>query len=340
MSDFYILRRAFGYLRPFRSYVISIYILMFLINLVNVAVPQFMRWLIDEGIYGGDLRLLSWAVGGLLGLTAVKGILIYYQGIWTEISSQGVAYDMRNAVMHKLTSLSFAFHDNTEAGQILSRSLQDVERIRFLTGRAVLRLVEGGVQLLLTAVILLLMNRNLALLIILTLPLLLHRAYNFGRQFRPLSIKIQDQLGNLTTRLEQNLRGITVVKAFAQEKQETDRFIADNEAWFQLSAQSARIEALNAPLLDMIANFGSVAILWYGGWLVMQEQLTLGELVAFTTYLAQLIRPIRLMGAHHSHFGDCGLGWRAHLPNSGCPFRRGRCPRCPSCCYEPRTGAL
>ena len=294
--DIHILWRAFRYLHPFHSYVLGIYSLMLLINLVNVAVPQFMRWLIDEGIYGGNLRLLGWAVWGLLGLTAVKGILIYYQGIWTEISSQGVAYDLRNAIMHKLTSLSFAFHDRTEAGQILSRTLQDVERIRFLTGRAVLRLVEGAVQLVLTAVVLFTMNRNLALLIILTLPLLLHRAYNFGRQFRPLSIKIQDQLGNLTTRLEQNLRGATVVKAFGQEEKEVDRFISDNEKWFQLSAQSARIEALNAPLLDMIANFGTVAILWYGGWLVMQQQLTLGELVAFTTYLAQLIRPIRLMG--------------------------------------------
>ncbi|MCB8942494.1 MAG: ABC transporter ATP-binding protein [Ardenticatenaceae bacterium] len=274
----------------------GIYLLMLLINLVNAAVPQFMRWMIDEGIYGGNLPLLSWAVLGLLGLTAVKGIFIYFQGIWTEISSQGVAYDLRNAVMHKLTSLSFAFHDNTEAGQILSRSLQDVERIRFLTGRAVLRLVEGGVQLLLTAVILLTMNRNLALLIILTLPLLMHRAYQFGKQFRPLSFQIQDQLGTLTTRLEQSLRGITVVKAFAQEEKEIDRFTADNEKWFQLSAKSVRIEAINAPLLDMMANFGSVAILWYGGWLVIQNQLTLGELVAFTTYLAQLIRPINLMG--------------------------------------------
>jgi ATP-binding cassette subfamily B protein len=296
MTDLHILRRAFGYLRPFRSYVLGIYGLMLFNNLVNVAVPQFMRWMIDEGIYGGDLRLLGWSVWGLLGLTAVKGIFIYYQGIWTEISSQGVAYDLRNAVMQKLTSLSFAFHDNTEAGQILSRTLQDVERIRFLTGRAVLRLVEGGVQLAMTAVVLLFKNRNLALLIILTLPLLLHRAYQFGRLFRPLSIKIQDQLGNLTTRLEQNLRGAAIVKAFAQEDKETDRFITENEKWFQLSAQAARIEAFNAPLLDMIANLGTVLILWYGGWLVIQEQLTLGELVAFTTYLAQLIRPIRLMG--------------------------------------------
>lgn len=295
-TDRQILWRCFQYLGAFRRHLLGIYLLVLVINVINASVPQIIRWMIDQGIYGGDLPLLGWAVLGLLGITAVKGLLIYYQGMWVEISSQGVAYTLRNAIMHKLTTLSFAFHDRTEAGQILSRTLQDVERIRFLTGRAGLRLVEGTVQLLLTAVILLVMNRNLGLLVILTLPLLLHRAYYFGRYFRPLSIKIQDQLGVLTTRLEQNLRGATAVKAFAQETAETDRFIHENEKWFQLSAQAARIEAINSPMLDLIANSGTLLILWYGGWLVIHGQLTLGELIAFTTYLAQLVRPIQLMG--------------------------------------------
>jgi ABC-type multidrug transport system fused ATPase/permease subunit len=258
--------------------------------------PQFIRWIVDAGILPGNLSLIGWAVLGLLGITAVKGFLIYQQGIWTEISSQGVAYQLRNAIQQQLTIQSFAFHDQTEAGQILSRAMQDVERIRFLTGRAVLRLVEGVVQLLLTAVVLLWMNPTLAALVILTMPLLIHRAYAFGRQFRPLSIQIQDQLGVLTTRLEQNLRGAEIVKAFAQETPEIDHFTEQNEKWFGLAAESARIQAFNAPLLDLLANIGTVLILFVGGRMVINNSLTLGELVAFTTYLAQLVRPIRLMG--------------------------------------------
>jgi ABC-type multidrug transport system fused ATPase/permease subunit len=125
---------------------------------------------------------------------------------------------------------------------------------------------------------------------------LLHRATKFGKQFRPLSLEIQNQLGVLTTQLEQNLRGARIVKAFSQEQAETERFIAENEKWFELSAKSTKVEAINAPMLDMIANFGTVFIIWYGGWLVTQDQLTLGELVAFMTYLAMLVRPIQLMG--------------------------------------------
>jgi ATP-binding cassette, subfamily B, multidrug efflux pump len=295
-SDWRLLWRSFAYLRPYWLVTLGVYTTMLLINLLTVLIPQVIRGAIDEGIYGGDLDQLGQAALWLLGLTLLKGVFVFYQGQWTEIASQNVAYDLRQGIVHKLAQLPFSYHDQAEAGQILSRTMQDVERIRFLTGRAVLRLVEGGVLLGLTAVILLSMNATLALLIILIMPLLLHRAYRFGRRFRPLSLEIQNQLGVLTTQLEQNLRGMRIVKAFSQEKKEIRQFTDQNEAWFKLSAESARLEAVNVPMLDMIANFSTVIIFWYGGWLVIQGQMTLGELVAFTTYLAMLIRPINLIG--------------------------------------------
>ena len=97
----------------------------------------------------------------------------------------------------------------------------------------------------------------------------------------------------LTTRVEQNLRGVRVIKTFAQEEAEIERFEVENQSWFDLSATSARLQSTNMPLLNLIANVSSVAILWYGGMLVINNQLTLGELVAFTTYVAQLVAPVR-----------------------------------------------
>ncbi len=296
IPSFWILWRALRYLRNNRGKVTGIYLTMALIQGIAVAVPQLIRWLIDRGIYGGDLNLLNVSVASLLGLTLIKGMLTYFQGRWSEEVSQQVAFDLRNEIQNKLNLLSFSFHDQTETGQILSRSMQDVERLRFLSGRAVLRIVEGVVLLLVSVGVLFFMNTNLAWLVVLTLPLLAHRALAFGKVLRPLSIKIQDQLGVLTTRIEQNLRGAQVVKAFAQEDRETESFLVENERWFELSALAAREQAVNAPLLAFIANLGTVFIIWYGGVLVMQGNLTLGELVAFTTYLAQLVRPINLMG--------------------------------------------
>jgi ABC-type multidrug transport system fused ATPase/permease subunit len=159
-----------------------------------------------------------------------------------------------------------------------------------------LRLAEGATLLLGTAAALTWMNPRLALLTLAFVPLLAWIAYRFGRRFRPLSLEIQDQLAVLTTRVEQSLRGARIVKAFAQEEAEIGRFEEENDRWFRLSTLSARLRALNVPLIDLVASLGTVVVVWYGGSLVIRETLTLGELVAFSTYLAQLIQPVRRMG--------------------------------------------
>jgi len=119
---------------------------------------------------------------------------------------------------------------------------------------------------------------------------------HFSRRYRPLSLRVQQQLGVLTVGVEQNLRGARVVKAFAQEAAEMDRFNHKNRRWFDISAQAEKLQARNIPFLDLIANLGTVFIIWYGGSLVVRGDLTLGELVAFVTYLSLLVRPVRRFG--------------------------------------------
>jgi ABC-type multidrug transport system fused ATPase/permease subunit len=291
-----ILARCLSYLRPYWRLTAGAYLALLLINALALIIPQFIRWIVDQGIREQDSRLLGRAVLALMGLTLVKGGLSFVQGRWTEIASQGVAYDLRNAIHQKLAALSFSYHDRTETGQLLSRAIQDVERIRFLTGRALLRIVEGASLLLGTALVLLWMNPRLAALALATTPLLTYRAIEFGRYYRPLSLAIQQQLAVLTTRLEQNLRGARVVKAFAQEEAEIVRFGRENERNFDLAVQAARLQAVNLPLLDLVVNVSLVSIIWYGGQLVIRGELTLGELVAFSTYLGQLSQPVRRLG--------------------------------------------
>jgi ATP-binding cassette subfamily B protein len=297
-----LLLRCFGYLRPHWRLTAGAYFMMVLIDALNMLSPQLISWAIDNGIRPASelgsrqTTLLILAVGALLALVVVKGIFTYFEGLWTEVASQNVAYDLRNELQRKITQLSFSFHDRAEAGDLLSRAIQDVERIRFLTGRATFRIIEGSLLMLITAVVLLIMNPRLSLLAIVAMPLLAYQAIRFGRVFRPLSFQIQKQLGALTTRVEQNLRGARVVKTFAQEEAEIERFEAENQRWFGLAAFAARLQAFNMPRLHLIANLSSVAILWYGGLLVINQQVTLGELVAFTTYMAQLISPVRFLG--------------------------------------------
>ncbi len=296
VSQSTILLRCFSYLRPHWKFVTGVYLTMVLIDLITMVNPQLIRWTIDRGIGTADDSLLTLAVGGLLALIVVKGVLTYYEGLWTEIASQSVAYDLRNALQRKITELSFSFHDQAEAGDLLSRAIQDVERIRFLTGRAIFRIIESTFLMVLTAVMMIWMNPQLGLLAVASMPLLIVRSVTFGRIFRPLSLQIQKQLAVLTTRVEQNLRGVRVVKTFAQEAAEIERFASENQKWYDLSARSASLQANNLPLLNLIANISSVVILLYGGTLVINHALTLGELVAFTTYVAQIVTPVRYLG--------------------------------------------
>jgi ABC-type multidrug transport system fused ATPase/permease subunit len=291
-----ILLRCFSYLRPHWKLSVGAYVMMLLIDAISMLNPQVIRWTIDYGLHFNSTYILTIAIVALLALVIIKGVFTYFEGLWTEVASQSVAYDLRNELQRKITLLSFSFHDQSEAGDLLSRAIQDVERIRFLTGRAAMRLIEGTVLLIITSIVLIYMKPQLGILVIAAMPILAVQSIRFGRVFRPLSAQIQKQLAVLTTRVEQNLRGSRVVKTFAQEDAEIERFEVENQRWFDLSAYSARFQSINMPLLHLLANLGSVAILLYGGTLAIQGNLTLGELVAFTTYLAQLVAPVRYLG--------------------------------------------
>ena len=288
--------RVFGYLRPYWKQTSGAYASLLGILALNTLIPQLIRWIIDTGIEGKQSNILSWSVLGLLALTLLKGVFNYFQGILSETASQNVAFDLRNEIQKKLTHLSFSFHDRSETGELLSRAVQDVERIRFLTGRATIRILDGVLILIVTIIVMMIMDYRLALLVLITFPFLVYQALHFGSKYRPLSLQVQKQLAKLTTAVEQNLRGSRVVKAYAQEKAEIERFDGENDTWFDLSNQSTRMQSINIPLLFLIANMGTVAIILYGGTQVVKGQITIGEVVAFITYLGQLIEPVRRLG--------------------------------------------
>jgi len=291
-----ILARCLGLLRPYNRLVLSSYLLYLTDNGIVLVMPLIIRAIVDQGIKGGRIATIWWGVAALLGLALVRGLFTFLSGRWTEIASQNVAYDLRNQLHTKLQSLSFSYHDQAETGQLLTRAVNDVDRVRFLTGRAFVRLIEVVTLILGIAIAMLLLHPVLALLTLLIVPLLAHRALAFGSRFRPLSRAIQQQLSTLTTFLEQNLRGARIVKAFAQEEAEMGRFEEENSALFSLNVTAGRVRAINLPLLRLLVSVGTVFILLYGGYLVMQGQLTIGALVAFTTYVGQLLIPVRRLG--------------------------------------------
>jgi ATP-binding cassette subfamily B protein len=291
-----VLVRCMGYLRPYWHYVVGAYASLLITDGITLALPLIISHVVDEGISKANTFVIIQGAGALLLLTLIKAIFTFLNGRWTEVASQNVAYDLRNAINDKLQSLSFSYHDKAETGQLLTRAISDVDRIRFLTGRDVLRVVEVVTLVVGISVAMILLNSQLAVLILLIVPFLTYTAINFGLRYRPISRSIQRQIDTLTTRIEQNLRGARIVKGFAQEAAEIKRFEADNSQLLTLNMNAARLQSFNLPLLQLFAGAGTILVLLYGGQLVIAKALTLGVLVAFTTYVSQLMAPIRRLG--------------------------------------------
>ncbi len=258
--------------------------------------PKIIERIVDLGIEQGQADILLNLVLLLIGVTLVTGFFRYGEGYLTESVSQDVSYDMRNEAYAKLQSLSFSYHDRAQTGQLLARITSDVERLRMLTGRGLLRLVDSVVLLVGTTVLLLRMNVPLALLSLAVMPAIFLIMRKYRSTQHPRFRDRQNKMAVLASRLEQNLYGMDVVRGFAQEHKEIERFGNDNRAVYDVSQAIVRLGSLINPFVVLLASAGSVLVLWLGGRLVINGALTLGQLVAFNTYVLQLVGPMRRLG--------------------------------------------
>lgn len=261
-----------------------------------IVIPLFVRWIVDRGIIAGDRTVLIRSVIALVGLAAARALFGFLHGRLAEVAAQRLAYDLRNELFLRLGVVEISFIERMETGQILQRAIQDVERLRFVVSKALLRVMDAALLFAGTLAFMLAMNPVLGAASLLPVPFLAVQAFIFGRQQRPLATRLQQQLGVMTSALEQNLQGARLVKAFAQEQRETVRFQREVDRWFVISALNTRLKAIHTPLLSLIANLGLVVVVGIGGLMVVRGE-SLGLLVAFTTYLTQLFAPVRRVGA-------------------------------------------
>ncbi len=288
--------RVLKYMREYWVPQAVAYLCMLAINGVLILSPQITRRIIDVGIGKQQMDVLAWMSLALVGLTVLRGAFRFGEGYLSELVSQGIAYRMRNQLYWKLHSLSFSYHDRAQTGQLLSRATSDVERLRELTGRGLLRLVDSIVLLISTTVVLLRMQPTLAVLSLAVMPLVAIIMRRYMAQQQPAFRERQNLMAVMTTRLEQNLLGVSVVRGFAQEPQEIARFAAVNDDIYDISMVTARRSSFTMPFIVLLASIGTVLILWIGGRMVIAGQLTLGALVAFNSYVLQLVNPMRRLG--------------------------------------------
>ncbi|NLD72269.1 MAG: ABC transporter ATP-binding protein [Chloroflexi bacterium] len=296
--------RVLGYLRPYWLLQVVAYLAMLGINGVILYRPQLIRRVVDVGIGEGNLDALGTSVVLIVGLTGLQGVFRFVEAYSTEWVSQSISYKMRNQLYERLVSLSFRYHDASQAGQLLSRTTSDVDRLRRFTGRSILGLVQAIVLLVSTTVILVRMNATLALLSLVVMPIILVYMKRYVDRTHPLWHRRQDQVGVLTSRLEQNLHGMSVVRGFAQEDAERQRFGDENDKVFDITMDVAKVNSFAMPFVLLLAHASAVVIVWLGGRYVVAGALTLGELIAFNAYVMQLIGPIRRLSFLASMLGE------------------------------------
>lgn len=233
----------------------------------------------------------------LIGGAGILGsVFAYFQSYNGEYLSQKVAYDLRNKLYNQLQTLSYAFHDRSQTGQLMSRATSDIEAIRGFIGFALLRGVYLLVLLVAITVLLFTLNWKLALIGLSVIPFISLLTIVINRTLRLYWMKIQQGLGSLGTIIQENLVGAKVVRAFAREDFESKKFRHQAEEIYNLEIGANNLLATNSPLMSFAILLAMGGVLWYGGTQVISGVITQGELVEFLLYLVMLSMPIRMLG--------------------------------------------
>lgn len=291
-----IIRRGLVYLRPYWRLAVGAFASMLIVTATNLYVPQVIQQLIDDGIEAENWDGIIWATVILLVLALVRGLFSFTNTYWSAESSQGIAYDLRNEIFEKLEQLSFSFHDTHQTGKLMTRTTSDVENVRTFFAQGLLQLVSALLTFIGSIVILLVTEWRLALAVLTTLPVIIGIFVFLFSQMGPLFGEVQKMLGKLNTILQENIAGIRVVKSFTAEPFELNRYRNQNEALYQQNINVARYFSTGFPTVFLLSNIGTLIVIWYGGNLVISDQLGLGELIAFNSYLAYLLNPIFQIG--------------------------------------------
>jgi len=289
-------RRSLQYLLPYWKPTLGALGGLLLVNLANLTSPQLLRILIDRGIAQLDLHVVGWVAAGLIGIALVRGVFNFTQRYWSEIASQGVAYDLRNEIFQKLQNLSFSYHDQSQTGRLMTRMTSDVEMVRMFIGRGVVMLLSAVVMIIGTMVLMITMNWQLALVVFGVLPVIFVLFAVFIRKIMPTSRRVQKNLGALNSILQENLAGLQVVKIFTQEEGEMERYQDQNRELLEENIQLVKLTSTLFPLIFMVANLATVGVVWVGGLMVIGETLSLGEVVAFISYIGFILQPVFMVG--------------------------------------------
>jgi ABC-type multidrug transport system fused ATPase/permease subunit len=286
--------RLLGFLRPYRRGVLSSFALATVAMGVSVLIPYLVGRTVDEiRDHSTNLWPLAIAVAGAGVLRLLFSVL---RRLVAGRVSLGVEYDLRNRMYEHLQSLELAFFDQQQTGQLMSRATVDLQSVRFFLGYGLVFLLQSAITIVIAATVMVALEPALALVALAPTPFVVWIAYRYGRRNRPASQEVQQRIAELTAEAEENIGGVRVVKAFAQEPRQLRRFSHVVKRVFDQSMVSTRLRAFYSPFIGFLPQLGLAALLLVGGRQVINNTITVGEFIAFYGYVLMLTGPMRGLG--------------------------------------------
>ena len=265
-------------------------------TLFSVANPWVLRHAIDDLTLAVTQQKLWLYAGAILGLIAVEGCFRYQMRMILIGISREMEYELRNAVLHRLTLLAPAYYQRNRTGELLSRASNDMSAVRMVLGPGIMYAANTAASFIGAVALMIAISPSLTGLALLPLLLVSVLVRHYGRHIQDQSEAVQAQLAEVSALVQENLSGARVVRAYAQEKFEQARFDAANELYVSRNRRLVRTTGIVYPGIQFLMGLGGLTVLWLGGRMVIAHTITLGEFVAFGAYLAMLNWPMIALG--------------------------------------------
>jgi ATP-binding cassette subfamily B protein len=306
MTTFY---RLLGFLRPYRRGVIVSGVLASLAMVMTVLIP-YLTGQAGEAIHEGashsqhhqsaavthNRETLLLLAGAIVVAVLARWGLTYCRRIIAGHVSLGIEYDLRERLYNHLQSLELGFFDRQQTGQLMSRATVDLQAVRFFLGYGLVFIMQSALTLVLAGIAMIATNAELGAIAIFPVPFVVVISQRYGRRARPAIQEVQQRIAELTADAEENISGVRVVKSFAREPRQLDRFSGSVGRVFDQAMVATRLEARYNPMIGFLPQLGLAAVLLIGGQAVIKQSLDLGQFIAFYFYLNMLIAPMRSLG--------------------------------------------
>ena len=265
-------------------------------DMCGAALPYVIGKGVDAITKAFDVRAVLWFALGLVGLSAIKGLFQYWMRVVIIGISRDIEYDLRNDLFAHLVALSSDFYGRMRTGDIMARATNDLNAVRMMLGPGIMYWTETSITFVFVFLVMLWTDWRLTLLALLPAPLISLAVMYFGRLIHSRFERIQKMFSDISSRVQENISGVRVIRAYVQEEAELRQFEKLNRDYITQNLKLARISGLFLPLLQALVGITLLMVLWIGGARLIEGRITLGQFVMFNTYMGVLVWPMIAFG--------------------------------------------